>query len=537
MSELAKTYIFIGVALICTAAAVGLGMYNTPRDAPVDLDDRGEKFFRDLKDPLSVTSMEIVKYDSATNQPVVFKVAQVSGIWCIPSHNNYPADAKDQLAEAATSVMDLAKIDIISDDKKDHKLFGVLDPDPKMVKAGDTGVGTRVVLFDKDNKPLAQLIIGDTVKDRPELRYVRVPNRDRVYVTKVNTAKLSTKFEDWIERDLLQYQTLDLKRVEIRDYSIDTVNERLIGGEILDISYDEAADFDKRWKLADLKPGEKVENQKLNDMNYAFDDLKIIDVRPKAEKIGRWLAGEGEASLNRAELQSAAASLGSHGFHLLPVQEGGLDLMSKEGDIRLFMKDGIEYILRFGNVAEDRNPRNPEEKGDQEASSPASSRYVLVAARFNPELISKPDLEPLPGAAPKPAGPAEEGQPPADNPAPAAPPAQPQTPRDSLTEFDTIKKEGLRSGAELEAETKRIEAANKRKLDDYNDKVKKGQDRAKALNKRFAPWYFVISEDVYKKIHLRRVDIVKTEATVPAADNTSTSGTTGSGVIVDDEGK
>ena len=31
----------------------------------------------------------------------------------------------------------------------------------------------------------------------------------------------------------------------------------------------------------------------------------------------------------------------------------------------------------------------------------------------------------------------------------------------------------------------------------------------KELNDRFADWYFIISEDVYKKIHLGRSDVVK----------------------------
>jgi hypothetical protein len=33
------------------------------------------------------------------------------------------------------------------------------------------------------------------------------------------------------------------------------------------------------------------------------------------------------------------------------------------------------------------------------------------------------------------------------------------------------------------------------------------------LNARFADWYYVISEDVYKKIHLGRNDIVKEAST------------------------
>ena len=54
-----------------------------------------------------------------------------------------------------------------------------------------------------------------------------------------------------------------------------------------------------------------------------------------------------------------------------------------------------------------------------------------------------------------------------------------------------------------------IQKENKRKQDEYDDAIKKGQDKVKELNDRFADWYFIISDDVYKKIHLGRADIVK----------------------------
>ena len=40
----------------------------------------------------------------------------------------------------------------------------------------------------------------------------------------VKTDKLSTKFGDWIEKDLLKLNTLDIKQMEIRDYSVDPLN-------------------------------------------------------------------------------------------------------------------------------------------------------------------------------------------------------------------------------------------------------------------------------------------------------------------------
>ena len=60
-----------------------------------------------------------------------------------------------------------------------------------------------------------------------------------------------------------------------------------------------------------------------------------------------------------------------------------------------------------------------------------------------------------------------------------------------------------------QAEKERIEKENKRRQDEYNDKVVAGKKHVKELNKRFAQWYYVIPGDVYEKIHLDRKAIVK----------------------------
>ena len=63
--------------------------------------------------------------------------------------------------------------------------------------------------------------------------------------------------------------------------------------------------------------------------------------------------------------------------------------------------------------------------------------------------------------------------------------------------------------AKLKAEQERVTKENQRKIDERNDKIKAAQDKVQTLNYRFADWYYVISEEVYNKIHLGRADVVK----------------------------
>jgi parvulin-like peptidyl-prolyl isomerase len=63
--------------------------------------------------------------------------------------------------------------------------------------------------------------------------------------------------------------------------------------------------------------------------------------------------------------------------------------------------------------------------------------------------------------------------------------------------------------ADREAEIARIQASNGQKQREFNEKVAKAQNRVKELNENLADWYYVISNEVYEKIRLNRVDFVK----------------------------
>ena len=82
------------------------------------------------------------------------------GKWVIPSHYDYPADAKDRLAKTAAGVMDLTKDTIRSDRAEDQEAMGVIDPLDTKVSALK-GRGKRVTLRDTSEKVLADFIIGE----------------------------------------------------------------------------------------------------------------------------------------------------------------------------------------------------------------------------------------------------------------------------------------------------------------------------------------------------------------------------------------
>jgi hypothetical protein len=521
MNESLKTVVFVVVA----AAVVLAAWASKPsRQAPEDEDVRNQLLYPNFKDPLSVTSLEIVKYDETRGAPQPFKVAQKAAArgeskgkvrWSIPSHDDYPADAKDQVAAAGSSLMGLKVIDKVSDNEGDQQEYGVVDPDPKELKPGATGVGDRVIMKDKAGNELLALIVGKPVPERSDQRYVRKVGSSEIYIVEVKTDKLSAKFEDWIEPNLLQINTMDLKDLLIHDYSLRTTldglamlqsGKMLIGyneaGEphwkmLSDLQFvaDEKSDIGGKWAPIQMKPNEELNVAKLDGLKAALDDLKIVDVSRKPTG----LSADLKVAADFTSDTGARRSLASKGFYALSGE-----LYSNEGEVRVALKNGVVYVLRFGQItgtgpsAKDKDAKKKDKNGekDKEKKATGLNRYLFVMAEFDPNSIPKPQFEKLspPAKAKEPEKkPADEKKPDAKKPDEKKP--------------DAAKKAAADKKAE-EAQRAAIEKENKRKQEEYDRQIADGNKKVAELNSRFADWYYVISDEVYQKMHLGRDQVV-----------------------------
>jgi hypothetical protein len=221
MSETVKTVIFAAVAVVAVLVAV----FTYPKQEeyrPPDL--VGKPMFPEFTDPGAATELKISKFTEGLGQLQEFEVVRnaTSGLWTIPSSSNYPADAENQMKDAAGALIDLKVIGVASEDTKDHQVFGVIEPDKQKLDASQEGVGLLVAVKDSKGKELAKLIIGKRVKGAEEQHFVRKPAQPQVYVVKIDPEKFPTDFEKWIERNLLKINTLDVDRVTLKDYAIVT---------------------------------------------------------------------------------------------------------------------------------------------------------------------------------------------------------------------------------------------------------------------------------------------------------------------------
>lgn len=655
MNEGKTSALFAAVAAVC----LGLAWWSRP-DAITNENDlkvevTGQPVFAKFEDPNEATSFQIVKYDDSLGQLERFEVAKdkTSNMWKLPSYEDYPADAAEQVRDATTPLISMPILSVASLDRGDHALYGVVNPDDDKMSVGESGVGKLVRVKGEANQVLAELVIGKAVDGAEGQHYVRVPTEDATYIVELNTAPFTTDFKKWINQQLLEVRSFDISTVGLRDYAIlPTQNGYGMSRNFdADLTFDSAKNS---WSLdrfitydqgkaveTKLTPDEKLQDKPLNDLRNAVQDLEIVSVRRKPKGLAADLKADKSLMENKESLQS----LVSQGF--IP-QEGlnGTEIFATGGETLVGTAAGVKYLLRFGEAVTDLS-------GVAEAEDDASSglrRYLLVSAVLDESKFPVPDLEPLPetvadmqarkeaqakAAEPQPSAapadaeppasespaeaesaeqpPAPEVQPavdapaaetaepsqevPADSPAenadeeadtpadtPAAEPAEtdapaadgndpsalrsngkrrlivpvafqsdeaaPATPADNdkapaaAAEVPTTEgtqppadastaEEPAKTDEELQEELEfvreQIAKENQRKIDARNEKMDAARRRVQELNARFADWYYVVSDEVYKKLKISREQLIgpntpdAAQAT-PAAPGQSTPG-------------
>lgn len=520
-----RTATFLGVGVGLLLLGSWLTLRPTLRQRAPAGDEQAKVLFAELADPAKAASLEIVSFDDETATLKPFKVVKSGGVWVLPSHDNYPADAKEQLAAAATELVDRPVLDVITDSPGDHETYGVIEPDPEKIKVGMTGVGQLVEIRDASGTKLARLIVGKVAK-RPggaadaagrTLRYVRRAGQDRVYLVDLDTSKFSTSFDDWIEKDLLKLSPWDVRRLVIDDSAWTFGIDEATGKPLISVDRKSRAelgydDKDAAWSLLKLegfddknKPreeklaaDEELASGRLNELRNALGDLKIVDVVRKPAG----LSADLQAEKSFLDDRTAVQSLAQRGF--FPVDNG--EMLSSTGETVVGMKDGVEYLLRFGSgttvAAAGEAAKDEAADGSADEAAEASGRYLFVTARFNESLLEKPTLEPVPEA------PAADEAKKADDKAADTSGDAKDAAADELKKAEEAE---AKAQAALE-ERRRVEAENRRRQEQYDEQVKAAEKRVRELNGRFADWYYVVSDAEYDKIHLDRAALVQKKA-------------------------
>ena len=516
MNETAKTSIFILLA----AALVTGAYFSRPTLHEFKTEELiGQCLFPQFTDPLAIKSLEIIKLN-VTGERSDFRIMEVNGIWSIPSHDNYPADAKDQMGRVAEALTGLTVLEVIQPDESGvdsiafQTQYGVVDPTSDNILIAEA-VGTKITLGGADNETLVNLIIGKEAarrqssdlmgEDEARLRYVRVANQAPIYVIDIDLSQFTTNFDQWIENNLLNISTFDIKEIFVDEYSFSVelvltnlgLRENPEASFIGDITlgYDGSAIGTDKWSLIrwmvferknddyrerQLEPDKELNTDTLDTMISALDNLRIVSVLKKPTALASALR-EGTPFEDIEMTLTMQESMQKTGFWLVEMfdlkgdsQQTKVQLLSNDGDIQLRLKNGIVYHLRFGDLT---GTESEISLGQFDSPSSINStikmvpnRYLFITAEFDPTIIPLPELKPVP----------------------EIPSEEPINELESLTQ-----------------EKEAIERANQREQERYDNIIESGRKRTLELSDRFADWYYVISDDVYTRIRLTEANVFR----------------------------
>lgn len=558
MSEGTKTACFWGVAtvaLVVAAVAAWPRKVTEPQATLV-----GQPLFEEFTDPLAAASLEIITFDEDQGRPAKFEVGKQGDteLWTIKSRGGYPADALEQMRNAATALVGLKILDVQTRNAEDHDDLGVIEPNLEKLQSGDVGIGRLVTFRDASNNRLASIVIGDADKDDPQKRYVRIPGQDPVYVVKLDESHLTSDFRRWIEDDLLRLSSIEIETIEIQDYLSTPGNTRMVRARNYSAEIDKEGSEWTLRRLRDYDPNDEfieptevevgaqdqLNREKLDLLANALDDLKIVDVVRKPEGMNADLKNNRELASDK----NALASLGQRGFYPQLKTDGGVEIYSANGELHITLSDGVKYVMRFGNIAGLSPSEETSENGNQdEVVETGVNRYLLVTTEVDESKFPIPEMKPIPntveelkemlgvGKQPQEEAAAEAATD-DDQPEAAADSTAESTaePNDSAEEDDSAAPSESAAGSEqpaaeasppaeasaddelteeewqerLEAEQEIITKENRRIMDERKDRLATAERRAKELNARFADWYYVIPEETYSQLRIKRDELL-----------------------------
>lgn len=517
--DIKKTGIFAGVAVTCLVIT-GIVQFVTGPKKIENIGKLGEEFYPDFDDALKVTALDVFAWtEDAVAQ--TFRVEQQkNGHWVIPSHHSYPVDAHDQLADTASSVIGIKRGAMVTRWSDEHGKYGVVNPKQESLTASEIdGVGKRISLEDKKGKMLVDFIVGKEVEGRRGEYYVRRPDEDEVYITRLDI-NLTTKFTDWIESDLFEIQSSNVVSLTANNniFEEDERGLALTEREVTALNRDKSAD---PWLTEGLdEEKEEINTQGVTEVLNTVSGLGVAGVRPKQPGLTPDLQLDREAIRSERDLQSLQVDLISKGFYLQPASEGDpqdLELLARQGELRVATNAGLVYAMFFGRVFtgsteeleigfgdkeeeqadkkkdakkkddKDADEGDEEEEGDDDDSADdeknPAGRYVFVRVSFDKKYLGEERTEAV-----EPEMPAEL----------KAAPAPKEGEEDPLKEVRTAYQD-----AQFKFQN------DKRLYTEYVQKIADGIKKADELNARFAEWYYVVSGEEYDKLKLSRADYVQ----------------------------
>jgi hypothetical protein len=340
----ARSLLILVVLLVVLGGGALLYQRQQANERPRNAEVLGKPLLKDLR-AADVAAIKI------SEPKRTLTVQRKDDGWVIAERDGFPAD----VAKVRDFVIKLLELKV-------GQSSPVGDPERARLNLDDSG--TRVELDALDGKPLGVLIVGrkyfkreveNPDKAAADGRFVALPKEPgTAYLVSDALAQASTRSADWIDRTSFQVEKVKALEVRYPDGS----------GWKIERSADNAD-----WKLADAKPGEKLDIGKANAASYSLSLLELADVAPGDAK---------DTGLDAATRINAST----------------LDGLAYE--IRVGRAEGDNYYVRFSSAGSVQGNDDDERIKKLKARLPREKRlsdYVLLIPKSKLDDTLKPRAE------------------------------------------------------------------------------------------------------------------------------------------------
>jgi len=204
----------------------------------------------------------------------------------------------------------------------------------------------------------------------------------------VSPSSAPKKTKDALRDYLPQLDWPHIDYVGVKHYTVESIGHRSID---IEREYDLTAQHkNAEWSLEELTRYSNdqpvascfwpdLNDDQLNDLITAVEELKIQGASRKPDSLARQLAKDGEGFITDDAVRT---DLQNHGFYLARTRKNKYELLSNNGEVLIGTKEAVEYLLRFGTTLAG--------SADNEAGE-GKNRYLFVSAHLN--LSKLPTLE------------------------------------------------------------------------------------------------------------------------------------------------
>jgi hypothetical protein len=252
----ARIVAILVVLLVVLGGAALLAQREDSAQRPQNASALGQPLLKDLK-AAQIAKIRIVEPKSALT------LERKDEGWVLVEREGFPAD----LAKVREFVVKMISLKVVQAEPVGEKDLARLNLDAS---------ATQLEFAGADGKPLAKLLVGRKLfrsePENPERapgdgRFVMLPGDDKqVFMVSDPLTQATAKTAEWIDKRSFQID------------KVKTLEVRYPGGEGWRL---ERAGENAEWRLADRKPGEKVDSSRANAATYSLSLLDLADVAPK----------------------------------------------------------------------------------------------------------------------------------------------------------------------------------------------------------------------------------------------------------------